>query len=83
MCSSDLRQREAPAPDLLSLACDHWKQLLNDRPEAATGEPRSGGRDPHPDHDARVLACCLATLLSARTGSSERPDPFLAARSLR
>ena len=77
------RQRDAPASDLLSLACDHWKQLLHDRPEAGAGEPRSGGRDPHPDHDARVLACCLATLLSARTGSSERPDPFLAGRSTR
>lgn len=57
----------------------HWRRIL-DRPQPA---PRSAGdvsADRPPEH---VLACCLATLLSIRTGQPETPTKILQIHKVR
>lgn len=66
----------SPASDQLfaDLLVKQWARLL-DRPESIAPLPPA-------QSDARVLACCLASLLSARTGQAESPAKLLSLHSL-
>lgn len=56
---------QAPLP-FADLVAEHWRRLL-DQPAQAAAAP----------DESSVLACCLASLLSARTGQPERPRKLL------
>ena len=56
------------------LIVEHWRQLL-DRPELALDQINQSGA-----FDRKALACCNATLLSARTGQPESPANMLRLR---
>src|SRR5690606_28997376 len=67
--------RSEPAPTgipFVDLIASQWRPLLS-RPDLAS--PAATGTPPHRDPDA--LACCLACLLSARTGQPESPRKLL------
>jgi hypothetical protein len=57
-----------------ALVVDHWRQLLG-RPELALDQINQSGA-----FDRKALACCNATLLSARTGQPESPANMLRLR---
>lgn len=77
----DLRQadggvvdRGEPAPagiPFADLIASQWRRLLN-QPDLAPPPPEAP-----PHRDAQALACCLACLLSARTGQPESPRKLL------
>ncbi len=56
-------------PPIDRLIAFQWKRLL-----AQVNPPPDG---PDPVDEAQVIACCLASLLSARTGVPENPHKFL------
>lgn len=68
----DERPPAAMADAFVELIVAQWLRWL-DRPDAAASEP------PGPS-ESHLLACCLATLLSARTGQPESPEKMLAWR---
>ena len=78
----DLRQSDGqildhsqPTPTgipFVDLIASQWRSLLHRRDLA---EPTAAGIPPH--READVLACCLACLLSARTGQPENPRKLL------
>lgn len=59
-------------PTFADAVAHHWQQLI-DRPSLANPPRRDRAM-----HEASALACCLASLLSARTGTAESPGKLLA-----
>ena len=59
-------------PTFAATVVHHWQQLI-DRPSLANPPRRDRAL-----HEASALACCLACLLSARTGTAESPGKLLA-----
>ncbi len=62
----------AAPPAFADAVAHHWRQLI-DRPSLANPPRRDRAM-----HEASALACCLACLLSARTGTAESPGKLLA-----
>ena len=66
-----LDQAQQPGPmSFADLVAGQWRRLLD----------RSPGTHSTPDTMQHTLACCLATLLSARTGQPESPNKLLQLR---
>ena len=71
----DLMDQAAPSVEPVSfvdLVADHWRQMLH-RP--APPEPAQRQRADRVEQQA--VACCLASLLSARTGEPESPGKLI------
>lgn len=62
------RQKNSRYAELIAL---HWKHLIDNPPTPSTA-PK-----PPATPEAHILACCLACLLSARTGDPESPRKLL------
>jgi hypothetical protein len=62
-------------PEFAELVADSWRRFIT-RPDLAA----SDGAGSMPTH---TLACCLATLLSARTRQPESPQKILALQRFR
>jgi len=67
----DSHTSQTPAPEFVTLVADQWRGLM-ERP--STNQPTA---DPA---EARALACCQASVLSARTGQPEAPAKLLEMR---
>jgi hypothetical protein len=65
----DASQRKGPAPGYVDLVVAQWQRILA---RGETARPEGGL-----DGAAETLACCLASLLSARTGQPESPGRIL------
>jgi hypothetical protein len=68
----DAQPAAAEPPSFAALVAHHWRQFLD--------QPAAAQRTSPPEREKEVLACCLACLLSCRTGQPESPAQFLDAR---
>ena len=69
-CLDKSTQTAAQPPSYAQLIASHWSDVLTRTPTAETPKPP-------PVTDDAVLACCLASLLSTRTGGPESPQKLL------